>query len=395
MAPGPGLHARLESACSVLASVVAELDPGCLSGRDALSLYGSIAGVERLALAGKALLGPRIETTQIWREDGHRNAASLLASLEGISAGQARATLDLGRHLEELPGTEEAMRKGLLSRAKATELAEAGILDPDREATLLSGAEDEPLALVKERCARSRATSATADPLATLRRIRAGRTFSSWTDPDGAFCYKGRDTADRGAKILSSMGQVTTAFRKARRTGDQPPEPEAAHRADAFFALVTQRHPVTTRPRPAAQGPPAAGHQRTTEGPAGSAPRSGPGAAAPPGPEPADHHPGLFDPAPDPGPMPALDGADLALRPRSRPRPSPAIPTSMPSMPSIPTWTRSSVPSRAMPAGTPTETRRGPGPLGGLAGHHRPAPGLLGGGPGGPLRPPPGERGAG
>ena len=34
---------------------------------------------------------------------------------------------------------------------------------------------DEPLAQVKERCNRSRATSAGADPLATTRRIRASR----------------------------------------------------------------------------------------------------------------------------------------------------------------------------------------------------------------------------
>src|SRR6202034_225980 len=166
---------------------------------------------------------------------------SLLAALEGISAGQAKVTLDLGKQLEELPGTEEAMRKGLLSRAKATELAAAATFDPAREPALLSGAEDEPLAQVKERCHRSRATSAGADPLATIKRIRAERYFSSWTDPDGAFCFKGRDTADRGAKILTRMNQVTNALRKARRTGDQPPEPEAAHRADAFFALVTQR----------------------------------------------------------------------------------------------------------------------------------------------------------
>src|ERR1700744_3460066 len=94
---GIGLLDRLEGACSELASVVAELDPGCLSGRDAVSLYGSMAGFERLALAGKALLGPRIETSQVWREDGHRNAPSLLATLEGISAGQAKATLELGK----------------------------------------------------------------------------------------------------------------------------------------------------------------------------------------------------------------------------------------------------------------------------------------------------------
>jgi HNH endonuclease len=318
--PEAGLGDRLEGACSILASVVAELDPGCLTGRDAVSLYGSIAGFERLALAGKALLGPRIETSGVWREDGHRNAASLLATLEGISAGQAKVTLDLGKQLEELPGTEEAMRKGLLSRAKATELADAGILDPDREADLLSGAEDEPLAQVKERCQRSRATSAGADPLATIKRIRAERFFSSWTDADGAFCFKGRDTADRGAKVLTRMNQVTTALRKARRSGDQPPEPEAALRADAFFALVTQRRPVT-RKRPGSDeqpgsGQPGSDRQARSGSGSGSGSRAAPGSGSGPAPphppsgghpEPTDHHPGRFDPEPDPDPTLALD----------------------------------------------------------------------------------------
>jgi hypothetical protein len=241
---GAGFGSRLAGAGGELAAVVAELDPECVSGSDAVALYGRLAEVERLVLAGKTLLAPRIEASGVWKDTGHPNAAALLASLEGVSPGQARATLDIGRRLVDLPGTEDALRRGTLSAPKVTELCGAGALDPDRESELLAGAEDEPLAVVRERCHRSRATSSSRDPGATWRRIRAERHFSSWTDEFGAFCYRGRDTADRGAFILAYLDHLATSFRKAGRArGDDTRESDRAHRADALFALVTRRDP--------------------------------------------------------------------------------------------------------------------------------------------------------
>ena len=190
----------------MLSAVVAELDPDRVTGRDATDLYGSFAGLERLAVAGKTLLAPRIESSLVWRETGHRNAAVLLADLEGVSTGQAGATLSLGRRLEALPGTQEEVRKGTLSTPKVAELVDAGAVDPAQEAELVAGAADAPLQAVKDRCRQSRATVASADPLAAVRRIHASRRFTSWTDAEGAFCFQGRDTAERGAAILNRLG---------------------------------------------------------------------------------------------------------------------------------------------------------------------------------------------
>jgi hypothetical protein len=225
--------------------VVSGLDPDRLCGGDAASLYSCFAGLERLSVAGKTLVARRIEASAVFRDGGHRDAASLLASLEGVSQGEARRTLANGRRLGELPSTEEALRQGKLSTPKLTQITGAGVLDPAREADLVEGAEDQPLDVVKERCQRSRATSATADPLGTVRRIRADRHFSHWTDADGAFCYQGRDTADRGARILSHLGHASAALRseRARHPGTAPEDgatPERALRADALFALITR-----------------------------------------------------------------------------------------------------------------------------------------------------------
>jgi len=260
---GMGLGARLSAARVGLGSVLDELDPDRLTGADAALLYGEFAAAERLCLAGKTLLAPRIEASNVWKEGGHHDAASMLALVEGVSQGQARATLANGRHLGDLPATEEALRHGDLSAAKLTELCGAGALDPDRESELVDGAAEAPLARVKERCRASRATSAARDPKATTKRIRAGRFFSWWTDEEGAFCYKGRDTADRGAAIRQHLGHAATVLRRDRRarakagatqdpqatqdTGvtpdpdDEGPISQGALWADAFFALVTQQ----------------------------------------------------------------------------------------------------------------------------------------------------------
>jgi hypothetical protein len=224
----------------VLSAVVAELDPDCVSGRYATDLYGSFAAMERLAVAGKTLLAPRIESSLVWRDTGHRNAAVLLADLEGVSTGQAGATLSLGRRLEALPGTQEEVRKGTLSTPKVAELVEAGVVDPGSEMDLVAGAADAPLQAVKERCRKSRATAAGADPLAAVRRIHAFRRFTSWTDAEGAFCFQGRDTADRGALILSRLGSAATCLRKAAKAAGATGEPERAYMADAFCALLTE-----------------------------------------------------------------------------------------------------------------------------------------------------------
>ena len=289
--PETGLGARLDAARSALASVVADLDPARLTGADAAGLYASLVGLERLVVAGKTLLAPRIEGSGVWRDGGHRSAAVMLASLEGVATGQAQNTLVNGQRLSQLPGTEAALRTGVLSGPKVTELTGAGVLAPEREAELLAGAEEAPLQAVRERCQRSRATSGSEDPRARVIRIRAARHFSSWTDGEGAFCYQGRDTLDRGAQILSHLDQVATRLRRTRRAaGDGQDGPERAVRADAFYALLTRRHPDTgaplsPRPRPtsatgSAPGPDPGRRRRRRRG----RPTPTPGSRTPPEP---------------------------------------------------------------------------------------------------------------
>jgi hypothetical protein len=232
-------------ASDLLGEVVSTLEPARLTGADAARLYELLAGVERLAMAGRTLLAPRIDESGVWRDTGHRNATTMLAGLEGVPTGQARNTLEVGQRLTQLPGTEEALRSGSLSGPKVSELSGAAVLDPSGESELLRGAADEDLRQLKERCQRARATSERRDPVAAVRRIHHDRFFTSWTDGDGAFCFRGRDTADRGARILQQMDfTASRLFRSEDRSTSAdgtPPErtTEANRRADAFFLLLT------------------------------------------------------------------------------------------------------------------------------------------------------------
>ncbi|HEY5108279.1 MAG TPA: DUF222 domain-containing protein [Acidimicrobiales bacterium] len=242
---GPGLSTRMASVSDALGSLLADLDPDTLLGSDAVSLYADFARMERLVVAAKTLLAPRIATSGHWEAEGHRSPASLLADLEGGSAGQARRTLETGQRLASLPSIEAAVRQGRLSGPKAAELTDAATLDPRVETLLLAGSEDEPLRATKERCQRVKATSSRHDPLAAAQRIHAHRSFTHWTATDGTFHYTGQDTPERGAALLARLVPAANRLRSARRaaatdpTPEGPHEPEAALRADALFLLVT------------------------------------------------------------------------------------------------------------------------------------------------------------
>jgi hypothetical protein len=216
--------------------------------------------VERLVVALKTLLASRIEATRVHTQSGHHDASSLLSELEGVPVAQAKKTLLLGRQLADLPATKEAFTNGSLSPAKAAELSRTAVLDPTEESSLLAGAEQETFSEVKDRCARSRATSSATDPLATVRRIRAARTLTWWFDEEGAFCFRGRDTAERGVRIINELTSLTNRLRRQERhrrrqagagagsgaagappPGDPGPTPQCALQADAFFALITSR----------------------------------------------------------------------------------------------------------------------------------------------------------
>jgi Domain of unknown function (DUF222)/HNH endonuclease len=272
----PGLSARTASVSAALGSLLADLCPDTLVGADAAALYADFARIEHLVVAAKVLLAPRIATSGLWEAEGHRSAASLLATLEGGSPGQAQRLLATGQHLSALPSVEAALRAGRLSGAKAAHITDAAAIDPGSEGTLLAGAEHEPLRVTKERCQHVKATSAHHDPLAAARRVHANRFFTTWTE-DGAFCFRGSDTPERGAALMARLVPTANRLRSARRAaategtpvsggpaaGAAPSGPAAgvthesdqALFADALFFLATGRTTAAPTDAPGTDAP--------------------------------------------------------------------------------------------------------------------------------------------
>jgi hypothetical protein len=224
------------------------LDPECLSGADAQRLYTSVVEVLRLATAAKLSLATRIETSNVWRESGHRNAASLIAETEGVGVGQAQSTLETGKALADATETSEALKDGKLSEPQVKELASAVAVDPGKEHELVDAAQGESLKNLRDRCRRTKARAASADPAKTLAAIHADRHIRHWTDEQGAFCLQGRLTPDRGAQFLSVLDAATNdRFEEARKNGER--ESMAAYAADALIDLACGDSSKKGRPK--------------------------------------------------------------------------------------------------------------------------------------------------
>jgi hypothetical protein len=244
------LSALFDQASASLHQAVDALDPDCLCGADAKQLYGAVVEVLRLATAAKMALATRIESSGIWKESGHKNAATLIAETEGVGVGHARSTLETGRALVDAPKTAEAFRDGKLSEPQVKELAGAVAVDPGTETELVDAAQGgEPMPALRDRCRRTRARAATADPGRTLARIYADRHLRHWIDEEGAFCLKGRFTPDRGAQLLAILEKATTdCYNRARRAGSSK-EPRAAFGADALVELLCGDSPHKGKPQ--------------------------------------------------------------------------------------------------------------------------------------------------
>ena len=89
----------------------------------------------------KTLAATKIAESGRWEQDGSRSPEDWLAVKTGTSKGDAKDTLQTGKQLKDLPATEDALRKGKLSRKQAKTVADAASADPSAEDDLLDTAE--------------------------------------------------------------------------------------------------------------------------------------------------------------------------------------------------------------------------------------------------------------
>jgi len=229
-------------AADVLARAVAGLEPGALDGSDATTLVELFTRCERIAVAGRGLAARRVESSLVWKREGHRSAAHWLAATTGVSVGAATRSLQTARELEALPATAAAFAAGELSEAQASEIAATATLDPSAEARLLALARSSSFKGLRDEC-RAASVRAGDDDAAAARRLHESRALHSWTDRDGMYRLDARLAPDDGARVEAALRAKTDEiFRHARREGRH--EPLAAYRADALVALVNGELPA-------------------------------------------------------------------------------------------------------------------------------------------------------
>src|SRR6185503_4611387 len=123
----------LKGVVATMRTFVAELEPGCFSGDDALALLGDFTEAERIAAAGRIAMAKRVEESNVWRASGERSAAHFLANKTGTTVGKTQAALETAARLEQLPATAEAFRTGKLSEVQVEAVAGAAARNPGEE----------------------------------------------------------------------------------------------------------------------------------------------------------------------------------------------------------------------------------------------------------------------
>ena len=116
---------ELQATVATQRRVLSALEPGCLSGPDALRLLEVITEGERVLAAGRTLVAKRVEESNVWRQSGDRSAAHFIAQKTGMSVGRTQAALATAERLAALPATADAFRAGALSEVQAEAVASA------------------------------------------------------------------------------------------------------------------------------------------------------------------------------------------------------------------------------------------------------------------------------
>ena len=177
---------------------VATLEVDALSGDEAAELFSDLAEITRQVASARFSLISRLESSEVFRQRGYRNAAAMIADLEKTGVGEANGTVRTARRLRKCPKTAGALATGKISESQAKVIAGAADVAPGAEDSLLDGAGELSAEELATRCLRAKAAVATADPMDAYRRIHADRHLKHWTDEEGGVRLRGRLTPTPG-----------------------------------------------------------------------------------------------------------------------------------------------------------------------------------------------------
>ena len=92
---------ELQATVATQRAVLSALEPGCLSGPDALAAaWRSSPRSSGCGAAGRTLVAKRVEESNVWRASGERSAAHFIANKTGTTVGRTQASLETAERLE-------------------------------------------------------------------------------------------------------------------------------------------------------------------------------------------------------------------------------------------------------------------------------------------------------
>lgn len=117
---------KLSQAAQLVDEFFSDYDPNLYTVEDASSRMREMARMKRLLDAGSLSTARRLEKAHVYKHEGFKNAGSWLAAINGQAVGQAAASLEAAKAIEEHPLVQEAFSSGRLSETQAKEIASAG-----------------------------------------------------------------------------------------------------------------------------------------------------------------------------------------------------------------------------------------------------------------------------
>jgi hypothetical protein len=220
-----------------LCTYASAFDPATMSAADAGRVVDVAAAIEAAAAALKALAASRAAEGSGWRDSGAKSAADSLARQVGLTQGEARQVLEVGRVLAEAPELASAALEGRISPTQAGMIGRAVKADPGVAGRLVEGANRLSVGELREEIARARAE--TSDLEARYEGVRRRRRLRAWTDPDGVWHLNAVGPPDAGAQIMAAVDvRRDRQFRRCRAMGVR--EHPDLYAFDALHELALQ-----------------------------------------------------------------------------------------------------------------------------------------------------------
>jgi hypothetical protein len=225
--PSGQAERKLRTAVALLEEANAELAPDVLTTLEAGELLGVYTKAQRLASFGVARLAPKA------------NDATELARTTGTSVGEAKATIETGKVLDEAPELRSALRQGEVSLPQAAEIAKAAAVVPAATTQLLAVAKENSFQVLREQVRKTKLEAEQHRGLA--QRQREARSARSHTDDLGMVNIHMRLEPHVGTPIVARAEAEAQRLAKAAKrelAEGQNPEPFERYLADAYARLL-------------------------------------------------------------------------------------------------------------------------------------------------------------